>query len=527
MRRREAAEVKGGVSSEIEEPARPGGKLRGSRIPDAGETSERIEMAVKENTQLMKRQGFWALAVLAGLALPAAGQNPSSATNPFWGSVTSQPATDQTIRLSLDDAVRRGLETNLGLREAESGELNLRGQKNVALQAFLPTITLRADTGYYQHNLVALGFKPSLLDSFARFFPGGVLPAGFSTLTHDTLTEGLIHFDETLFSGPVISGWKAAGAAQKAAYYQKMTARGETVQQVASIYLRCIADASDVDDARANVAQAQALYDNEHAEHEAGTVANLEDLRSQVELQAEQQALIVAQNSLDKDEILLKREIGIAPGQNMVLTDPAPYSDLADRPLAELMTVAYSSRQDYQNLQNQAVGFKAIHAAYRAQRWPTLKFSGYYGTQTVTTVGTHGVFMAAGTVSVPVFKEAGLRGGEDASQAQFDAVNAQLDGLRQQIEAQVRSAMLDVAASKQLVDVARSNVDLATRALSDETDRVKAGVDTNLPLVTAQSSLTAAQNSMVESLYRYNTSKLALARATGVLELQYREYLGR
>ena len=68
--------------------------------------------------------------------------------------------------------------------------------------------------------------------------------------------------------------------------------------------------------------------------------------------------------------------------------------------------------------------------------------------------------------------------------------------------------------------VAGSNVELATRALSDETDRVNAGVDDNLPLVTAQATLAGAQNNMVESLYQYNLSKLALARASGVLAQQ-------
>ena len=90
----------------------------------------------------------------------------------------------------------------------------------------------------------------------------------------------------------------------------------------------------------------------------------------------------------------------------------------------------------------------------------------------------------------------------------------------------MRAALLDVNASKQLVDVARSNVDLATRALSDETDRVNAGVDDNLPLVTAQATLATAQTNLVESLYQYNVSKLALARAAGILEQQYRLYLG-
>lgn len=467
------------------------------------------------------------LALAAACALTAHAQNPSSADNPFYGSVSTQPLTDQTLQLSLDDAIRRGLESNLGLREAQSQEKTLQGERNIALQQFLPTISLTGDTGFYQHNLVAQGFSPSLIGKFSAFFPGGVVPANFSTITHDTLTEGMVHFKETLFSGPVIAGWRAAGAAQRSAHFAMMSARGQAIQNVATIYLRALADSSDVDNARANVDQAQVLFNNAHQEHLAGTVANLEEVRAKVELQSQQQAVITAQNALDKDLILLKRETGIDPGQKIALTDSAPYSDLADQTLPELIALAWRSRQDYQNLQNQVVGFKAIHAAYRSQRWPTLSFNGYYGTQTVSTIGTHGVMLAQGTLSLPIFREAGLRGGEDASQAQMNAANADLDSLRQQIEEQLRAALLDVSASKQLVDVARSNVDLATRALSNETDRVRAGVDNNLPLVTAQASLAQAQSNLVESIYRYNVSKLALARAAGVLEQQYRAYLGR
>ncbi|HKN23124.1 MAG TPA: TolC family protein, partial [Terracidiphilus sp.] len=124
-------------------------------------------------------------------------------------------------------------------------------------------------------------------------------------------------------------------------------------------------------------------------------------------------------------------------------------------------------------------------------------------------------------------REARLRGDEDASKAEMDSINAQLADLRNHIDEQVRAALLDVNANKQLVDVARSNVDLATRALSDETDRVNAGVDDNLPLVTAQATLATAENNLVESLYQYNVSKLLLARSAGVLEQQYRAYLGR
>jgi outer membrane protein TolC len=145
----------------------------------------------------------------------------------------------------------------------------------------------------------------------------------------------------------------------------------------------------------------------------------------------------------------------------------------------------------------------------------------------VNGAGTHGDFVAMGILGFPIFREAKLRGDSDVSKAKMEETNAQLDDLRNHIDEQVRAALLDVSANKQLVKVARSNVDLATRALSDETDRVNAGVDDNLPLVTAQATLATAENNLVESLYAYNVSKIGLARATGVLEQQYRTYLGR
>jgi outer membrane protein TolC len=467
-----------------------------------------------------------ALVALTAAPLAAQSVNLTSATNPYYGSVTAHPATDDTLKLSLDEAVSMGLKNNLGLKEAEAGEKVFQGEKNEALQQFLPTVRLAGSVGAYQHDLAALGFGPGVIGKFSTLFPNG-MPGGFSTITKDTLTQGQVLFNQTLFSGPVIAGWRAAGAAERSAHFAKMSARGEVVQQVASAYLHAIAAASEVDNAKALEAEDQVLLNHAHDAHLAGTVANLDELRARVQLQSQQQARIQYENAVEKDLILLKREIGVDPGQKIALTDPAPYSDLATQTPEEVRAVAYKNRQDYQNLLNQAVEYKAIHAAYRSQRLPTLSFNGYYATDTVTGVGTHGVFMAQGTLSVPLFREAKLRGDTDAAQAQMDSVNNQLADLRSHIDQQVRSALLDVNAAGQLVQVARSNVDLATSALSDETDRVNAGVDDNLPLVTAQAALASAQSNLVESLYQYNVSKLALARAAGVLETQYRDYIGR
>lgn len=456
----------------------------------------------------------------------AQSSNPSSANNPFYGSVTAHPATDEVLKLSLDEAVRRGLEANLGLKQAEYDEHGVHGQLDEAIQQFLPTITLEGDTGVYQHNLAALGFGPGVAAKIGSLFPGKST-AAISEITRDTLTEGQLQYKQTLFSGPVIAGWSAAVAATKSYHFAKMSARGEVVQQVASAYLHAIAAASEVDNAKALEDEDKLLFDQAHAQHEAGTVSNLDELRARVQLQSQQQALIAAQNSLDKDLILLKREIGIDPGQKIALTDPAPYNDLADETPEEVRAVALKNRQDYQNLQNQVVEFRAVRKAYQAQRLPTVSVQGYWGVTNVTGVGAHDTFAAQGTIAVPLFREARIRGDVESAQANLDKVNEQIEDLRGHIDQQVRSALLDVSATKKLVEVARSNVELATREVSDETDRVNAGVDDNLPLVTAQAALAAAQSNLVESLYQYNISKLALARAAGIVEQQYRVYLGR
>jgi outer membrane protein TolC len=474
--------------------------------------------------------GFFAILVLAVSAASVAraqGQNPSSAANPFWGSVTAEPAIGTVLKLSLDDAVRRGLSNNLGLREAESDELSLHGEKNQVTQIFAPTITLNGNTGYYMHDLAALGFGPSTIGKFSALFPGGKPPSNFSLITRDDLTVEQIQLTQVLFSAPAIAAFKAAGAAERSAYFGKMTARGEVVQQVATAYLRSIADSSQVENEKALVAQAQVFEDHARLAHEAGTAANLDELRARVQLQAQQQALISAENQQAKDLILLKREIGVDPAQVIALTDPAPYSELAAQTPEEARALAYKSRQDYQNQQNQTVVYKALYSSARAERLPTLSFYSYYQASTVDGAGTHGNFLALGQLSIPIFRESRIRGDEDSARAHMEAANAQLDDLRDHIDEQVRAALLDVNANAKLVDVARSNVDLATRALSDESDRVNAGVDDNLPLVTAQATLASAQNNLVECLYQYNVSKLALARASGVLEQQYRIYLGQ
>jgi outer membrane protein TolC len=450
--------------------------------------------------------------------------NPSSATNPFWGSVTAKVAGDGPVRLTLDDAIRRGFENNLGLREAERGEVVLKGQELEALQQFLPTIAVSGGVSVHEYNLAALGFGPGFAKKISGVFPGGF--SGVSLITKSDVTQGQVSYNQTLFSGPVIGGYRAVRAAEDSARAQKNSARGQVVQQVATVYLAILADQAQVENAKAQLEADRILVEKAKAQHAAGTAGNLDELRANVQYEQQQQELIAAENQLEKQEILLKREIGIAPGAAIELTDATPYHELEASPLESLRAQAYQSRQDYLNLVAQERESQIIWKARREERLPTLSFYGNYGVTGVTGVGYHGTLVAMGKLNIPIFREATQRGDTEVARAEVDGVQMQLADLRVHIDAQIRSAQMDVDASRQLVEVARSNVELATEALADENDRYAAGVDDTLPVVRAQATLAAAKSNLVASEYQYNVAKLVLARATGMIELQYRKYLG-
>ncbi len=109
------------------------------------------------------------------------------------------------------------------------------------------------------------------------------------------------------------------------------------------------------------------------------------------------------------------------------------------------------------------------------------------------------------------------------------ALQRQIDSLKVTIEQQIRSSMLDVQSSAELVKVAQSNVGLATEQLQQASDRFAAGVDDNLP-VGGRPLLRwrmRSQGGWVR-LFQYNQSKLMLASEYwSVVETQYKVYLGR
>lgn len=452
--------------------------------------------------------------------------NPTSVTNPYFGSINTIPATDDARNLSLDDAIRLGLEHNLALTLARDNEKAVDAQYLSAFQALLPEITASASTGVHQVNLAAQGFTPSLISDFARILHLSGM-SNFSLVPTVDVTTAQLNMQQSLFSLSAYDLWRGAKVYKKAAFYGTQSSRGLVVLNVGTSYLQAVAASSQLDYARELLRADDVLLKQAVAEHQAGTAANLDELRARVQYQTQQQVVIAAETAFEKSKILLNREIGFAPEQKIILSDATPYSELTPMSLEEAKRMAYENRQDYQAMKSEVRAAELVVQSAKHERLPTLSFSGGYGLTGVTQGMYHGTTNIMGTLNIPLFHEAKFRGDRDVADAQLANLQQQAGDLRGQIDAQVRDSFLDVQTAQDLVRVARSNVDLATHALQDESDRFAAGIDDNLPLVQAQATLSNAQTQLVQSLYRYNQAKLQLARNLGIVDTQYKQYLGK
>jgi outer membrane protein TolC len=443
------------------------------------------------------------------------GLNGQSAATPtpdsFQGSVVEGKATDGVLDLSLDDAIARGLRQNLGLILQTSAQQNARGQQFEQMQALLPTVTGDASIEVEQVDLAAYGLK----------FPGLKPIIGpFQVMDFRAyLTQNLVNVTS-------LENYIAARHNFKSAQLTAQDARDMVVLTVGNSYLLCIADAARIAAVNAELATSKVSLDQATASHDAGISPRLDVLRAQVDYQNEQQGLISANNEFAKDKLALARVIGLPLDQAIRLSDTEPYKALDNIDPATAFAQALKNRKDLAAQSEQVEAARSQKTAAFADQLPTAKFSGDFGDIGETVNHSHGTYTATGKIEVPVLEIAKTRGEEDVADSQYVQAKDKLSDQIQQVNADIRDAVLDIQSAAKLVEASKSNLDLANEALSEAQQRFHAGVADNLPVSQAQSQTEQANDQYIGALYQHNAAKLALARALGMAETNYKDYLG-
>jgi outer membrane protein TolC len=440
---------------------------------------------------------------------PSPTPGPPSAAS-FQGSVPKGTASAQQIDLSLDDAMQRGLQANLGIILSGAQTAGARAQRLSQLQTLLPSVDFNAKEAVMQTDLPAEGLR-------LPGFPKIIGPFSYTDVRAN-MTWSVVNIKS-------LDDYLAVRHNFAAAKLSAEDARDLVVLTVGNAYLLVLADETEVSSVEAQVSTAKVSLDQAVDNHKAGTAPLLDELRARVDYQSLQQQQIAAQNALEKDKLALARTIGLPLDQSFNLTDQAPYAPFDALDVDALIKQAKENRKDLASMVQAAAAAADQRRAATAARLPTLEADADYGDIGATLGHSHGTVDATGTLSVPVFEEFALRGQAEQAQAQLDTAQAQLSDKRAQVEADVRDALLDIAAAQKQVEVAQSSMDLANEALKEAQERYANGVSDNLAVSQAQQSVAQADNQYVTSLYQHNVAKLSLARALGA-GADYRKYVG-
>ena len=429
----------------------------------------------------------------------------------FQGSVVSGKNTGTVIDLSLDDAIQRGLRQNLGIILQGSSVQSANGQRLEQLQQLLPTINAGGSIEVEQVNLAAFGLKFNGLKTVVGPFQ---------------VIDFRAYLTQSLFNLNSLENYISSRHNFAAQKLTAEDARDMVVLTVGNAYLVCVADTARIAAVNAELKTSKLTLDQAVAGHDAGTNPRLDVLRAQVDYQTEQQTLISTTNQLAKDKISLARAIGLPLDQQFALTDTAPYKALDDVNPDTAFAAALKVRKDLQASEEQVKSAEASKKAAKADMLPTASFSGDYGDIGETLGHSHGTFTATGSVTVPILQIDKNRGEQQAADASLQQAKDRLADQAQQVNADIRSNILDIQSAAKLVEAAKSNVDLATEALSESQERFHAGVADNLPVSQAQTQFEQANDQYISALYQHNVAKLSLARALGVAQTNYKDYLG-
>src|SRR5581483_5752821 len=256
----------------------------------------------------------------------------------------------------------------------------------------------------------------------------------------------------------------------------------------------------------------------------AGTAADIDALRTKVELQTRQQQLIQAKNDFAIQKSTVARVIGLATSQDFDLTDKSPYQPIESLTVGQALARAYASRSDYRAAMADVRAAELSRKAAVAGYFPSLSFSADYGTAGAHPSDATRVYDLRGTLSIPIFTGNRVHGDIQEADARLEQARERLDNLRGQVEADVRTALLNLQSSAEQVQVARSNIDLADQTLTQSRDRFNAGVTDTVEVVQSQEAVAIAHNQYISSLYKYNFAKISLIRALGVGEQGIKQF---
>ena len=416
-------------------------------------------------------------------------------------------------RLTLQEAIQKGLQANLGVLIAGTRVDEAEGARQRSLSAaLLPRVSAQTYANVQNRDLRAFGLS----------LPGIPIPSVVGPFSNYDVR---IYAQQNVFDLVSRRQFEASQSALEAGKLDYQDERDLIVRAIAALYLNAESAAARVKSAQSRVDDSSTLLKLAKDKHDAGTATGVDVLRAQVQLANDRQALLVAENQYEQSLLALARNLGMSPGTPLELAETLQYKDLVESETEALLPGALLVRADYLSLAKQREETVQQQRANAARWYPKLSINGNFGGIGRSVGGIQGTGLIQGQIDYTFFDRD--RSGESQQVAsRLKRIDDQIADLRRGVEEDIREALLNLSSADSQVAVASEGKDLAKRELELARDRFQWGTANNVEVVTAQDELARAEENYILAVSSHVDAKFALARAQGDTEKNILLYMG-
>jgi outer membrane protein TolC len=319
-----------------------------------------------------------------------------------------------------------------------------------------------------------------------------------------------------------------------------------TVSQIQNIYWDLVNAYEDLRVKERSLALAQQLLQDTQKQVDIGTQAPIEVVRSQSEVAARNQDLLISQTNLQLQQLLIKNAItrnlqdplladaAVIPTDTMRLpaSEPVvPTEDLISEALAHRPELAQSridltnrniNKQAARNALLPSVNLVASYGAAGLAGVPNFNAPGSSG---LTTTGYSDVvsslfgndfptYTVGFQVNIPI-RNRSAQADQVRSELEYRQAELSLQQQQNQIRIEVRNAQFSVQQNRARVEAAQAAVKLANQTLDAEQKKYALGASTNYNVLQAQRDLSVAESTQVTATTDYEKSRVNLDQVTG------------
>jgi outer membrane protein len=503
--------------------------------------------------------GAGLLMFVSGLPMSVSGQTPAAPVAAPAAPATAQPAVQGTP-LSMEEAVRMGLENNLGIQvERLNPQIQVLGISR-ANASYAPTLfsslsRRNATTPPTDFNTASAsqliqtsanfateaGVQQNLRWGGANYsvaFDGSrATTNAINSVFNPQLGSGL----NAVFTQPLLRNFKIDTLRQQvllaenqaqAADIQLQQRITQTARNIRASYYQLIGSISGLDVAQQSLDVARTSLKNNQTRVEVGTMAQIDIVQAEAEVASNEEAVIVAQAAIETAQDQL-RALVMNPNQPDFWTSrftPSEQPIVAPRAIDVDAAIknALQNRTDIRDFRKTMENTDINMAYAKNQKLPAVDLTARYGVTGVAGTqltrdglstlqrsffdAVHDVFandFKTWSVGVNIAYPIGTSIADAAfAQAKLQKTQEQqnLANLEMGVTTQVRQAARDVNTNLRRIDATRRARELAEQRLTADNKRFAVGLATTFEVLQSQRDLSSARQRELRAVIDYNQS---------------------